>query len=155
MTEEFTPLTSDEAEANVQNFIDEHGLEGFLIVYFRQFLFRFVKQELQSADEDIDDVSLQLHFDTEGDEALQDKRERMRQECEKWARRVVANLKTDDVVGEVIENDDFERLWDEEVEARWEEQLHESIEEWKDEDGFDDAASDSQTTLSQNDTENS
>lgn len=155
MTEEFTPLTGDEAEANVQSFIDEHGLEGFLMVYFRQFLFRFVKQELQSADEDVDDVSLQLHFDTEGDEALQDKRERMRQECEKWAQKLVADLKTDDVVGEAIKNDDFERLWDEDVMAHWEEQLHESIEEWKDDAGFDDAVSDNQLTFSQNDMENS
>ena len=154
MSDEFAPIQNpEEAEANIREFLDEHGLEGFLTVYFRQFLFRFVKQELQSPDDDTDDLSVQMHFDAEGDGALQEKRDQIQSECERWARELVENLKEDEIVGEVIANDDFERLWDEGVEERWQQQLHEIIEGWKDESELDDAQPDSQTTLSQDDME--
>lgn len=155
MSEDFHPITDDEAEANIREFIDQHGLEGFMTVYFRQLIFRFTKQELQSAGADIDDVSVQMHLDDSGDEALQDKRERMRRACEEWARELVENLKEDDVVGEVIANDDFERLWDEGVQDQWQDQLHETYEEWREEAALDDVPADSQTTLSQDDSEDS
>lgn len=48
-------IDEEEAEQNVQEFIDEHGTEGLFVVYFRQFIFRFVMQELKSEDEEVEE----------------------------------------------------------------------------------------------------
>jgi len=121
----------DQVEQNVQDFIEEHGTEGVFVVYFRQFIFRFIMQELKSEDEEIDDIGTQLHLDvTEGDEVLQVKREQMLERCEDWARDLVDDLKDDEVVGEVIEFGDFNRLDDEDVEERVEEAIDEKFGDW-------------------------
>jgi len=125
-------VDEDQAEQNVQEFIDEHGTEGVFVVYFRQFIFRFIMQELKSEDEEVDDIGTQLHLDvTDGDEVLKVKREQMLERCEDWARDLVDDLKDDDVVGEVIESGNFERLDDEVVEERVEEAMDEKFEEWE------------------------
>mgnify|MGYP000079582771 CR=1 FL=1 len=125
-------IDEDQAEQNVQDFIEEHGTEGVFVVYFRQFIYRFIMQELKSEDEEVDDIGTQLHLDvTEGDEILKVKREQMLERCEDWARDLVDDLKSDDLVGEVIESGDLERLDDEDVEDRVEEAMDEKFEEWE------------------------
>ncbi|WP_436935741.1 hypothetical protein [Halovenus marina] len=125
-------LNEDKAEQNVQDFIEEHGTEGVFVVYFRQFIFRFIMQELKSEDEEVDDIGTQLHLDvTEGDEVLKMKREQMLQRCEDWARDLVDDLKEDEVVAEVIESGDVERLDDEDVEECVEEAIDGKFEEWE------------------------
>lgn len=125
-------VDEDQVEQNVEEFIEEHGTEGVFVVYFRQFIYRFIMQELKSEDEEVDDVGTQLHLDvTEGDEVLKVKREQMLERCEDWARDLVDDLKDDEVVGEVIESGDFDRLDEEEVEERVEEAMDEKFEEWE------------------------
>lgn len=122
----------DQAEQNVQDFIEKHGTKGVFVVYFRQFIYRFIMQELKSEDEEVDDVGTQLHLDvSEGDEVLKMKREQMLERCEDWARDLVDNLKDDEVVGEIINSGDFERLDDKAVEKRVEEAMDEKFEEWE------------------------
>lgn len=134
-------VDEEQAEQNVQEFINEHGTEGLFVVYFRQFIFRFIMQELKSEDEEVDDVGTQLYLDVDdGDQVLKVKREQMLERCEDWARDLVDYLKDDNVVGEVIESGDLERFDNEDVEERveealdakfgkWENQLEESLEE--------------------------
>jgi len=125
-------IDEERAEQNVQDFIEEHGTEGVFVVYFRQFIYRFIMQELKSEDEEVDDIGTQLHLDvTEGDEVLKVKREQMLERCEDWARDLVDDLKEDEVVGEVIESGNFERLDDQVVEDRVEEAMDEKFEEWE------------------------
>jgi len=125
-------IDEEQAEENVQDFIEEYGTEGVFVVYFRQFIYRFIMQELKSEDEEVDDIGTQLHLDvTEGDEVLKVKREQMLERCEDWARDLVDDLKDDEVVGEVIESGDFERLDDEDVEDRVEEAMDAKFEEWE------------------------
>ncbi|WP_164471690.1 hypothetical protein [Halosimplex salinum] len=125
-------IDDEQAEQNVQEFIEEHGTEGVFVVYFRQFIFRFIMQELKSEDEEVEDIGTQLHLDvSEGDEVLKVKREQMLERCEVWARDLVDDLKDDEVVGEVIESGDFERLDDEDVEERVENAMDEKFEEWE------------------------
>lgn len=125
-------IDENQVEQNVQEFIEEHGTEGVFVVYFRQFIFRFIMQELKSEDKEVDDIGTQLHLDiTEGDEVLKMKREQMLERCEDWARDLVDDLKDDEVVGEVIEPGDFERLGDEVVEERVEQAMDEKFEEWE------------------------
>lgn len=125
-------VDEERAEQNVQEFIEEHGTEGVFVVYFRQFIYRFIMQELKSEDEEVDDIGTQLHLDvTEGDEVLKVKREQMLERCEDWARDLVDDLKDDEVVGDVIESGDLDRLDDKDVEDRVEEALDEKFEEWE------------------------
>ena len=125
-------IDEEQAEQNVQDFVEEHGTEGVFVVYFRQFIYRFIMQELKSEDEKVDDIGTQLHLDvTEGDEVLKVKREQMLERCEDWARDLVDDLKDDEVVGEVIKSGDFERLDDEDVEDRVEEAMDEKFEQWE------------------------
>jgi len=125
-------VDQEQAEQNVQEFIEEHGTKGLFIVYFRQFIFRFIMQELKSEDEEVEDMGTQLHLDVdEGDQVLKVKREQMKERCEEWARDLVDDLKGDEVVGEVIESGDLERLDDENVEDRVEEAMDEKFEEWE------------------------
>lgn len=125
-------IDEDQVEQNIQDFIEEHGTEGVFIVYFRQFIFRFIMQELKSEDAEVDDIGTQLHLDvTEGDDVLKVKREQMLERCEDWARDLVDDLKDDEVVGEVIESGDFERLDDEDVEERVEQAMDDKFEEWE------------------------
>lgn len=147
MSEGFSPPDDEEAEANIREFVEEHGLEGFLVLYTRQMIYRFIKQEFLSADEEVDDISVQMHLDSEGDAALHDKRDELLRRSEYWARELVEQLKHDDVVGEVIANDDFERLDDEDVHERWQDEFHETLKRWRDEDALDAEAPESQTEL--------
>lgn len=125
-------VDEDQVEQNVQEFLEEHGTEGLFVVYFRQFIFRFIMQELKSEDKETDDMGTQLHLDIdEGDQVLKVKREQMRERCEDWARDLVDDLKDDEVVGEVIESGNLERLGDRDVEKRVEEAMDEKFEEWE------------------------
>lgn len=125
-------IGEEEAEQNIQEFIYEHGTEGLFVVYFRQFIFRFIMQELKSEDEEVDDIGTQLHLDIDdGDQALKVKREQMLKRCEDWARDLVDHLKNDEVVGQVIESGDLERLDDEDIEERVVEALDAKFEEWE------------------------
>lgn len=125
-------VDEDQVEQNVQEFLEEHGTEGLFVVYFRQFILRFIMQELKSEDKEIDDMGTQLHLDVdEGDQVLKVKREQMRERCEDWARDLVEDLKDDEVVGEVIESGNLERLGDRDVEKRVEDAMDEKFEEWE------------------------
>lgn len=125
-------INKDQVEQNVQEFIQKHGTEGVFVVYFRQFIYRFVMLELKSEDEEVDDIGTQLHLDvTDGDEVLKTKREQMLKRCEDWARDLVGELKEDKIVGEVIESGNFERLDDEGVEERVEEAIDEKFGQWE------------------------
>lgn len=150
MTEDFAPIDdAGDMAAGIQEFIEAHGIEGFLILYYRQLLFRFVKQELESDDEEVEGVGTQMHVDPRGDDAVRGKREQMKRRCEEWARELVNDLKDDDELRNIIESDDPDRLDDEVVKQRLMERFDETIQDWKDEDAFDDDLSEFQTTLSE------
>jgi len=55
-------LSAEDQQENLREFIEVHGPEGFFTVYFRQLLYRVVKQELKSATDDIEGVGEQLYF---------------------------------------------------------------------------------------------
>ncbi|ELZ80168.1 hypothetical protein C454_11171 [Haloferax gibbonsii ATCC 33959] len=124
-------VDSEEAEENIQEFIEQHGTEGLFVLYFRQFLFRFIMQELKSDDDEVSDIGTQLHLSTNGDQLLKNQREAMLERCEYWARDLVEYLKSDDVVSEVIESGDLQRLEDEDVEERVEEAIDDKFGEWE------------------------
>ncbi|WP_135536144.1 hypothetical protein [Halostella pelagica] len=124
-------VDENQAQQKVNEFIEQHGTEGLFVLYFRQFIYRFIKQELKSADEEVEDIGTQLHLDQDGDDILKNRREEMKEQCEYWARDLVDHLKKDEVVSEVIESGDLGRLEEEKVEERVKKGLDEKFDEWE------------------------
>jgi hypothetical protein len=122
-------LSTEDQQENLQEFMQVHGPEGFFTVYFRQLLYRFVKQELKSATDDIEGVGEQLYFTEDGDQLLTEHREELLNQCEVRARELVKELTDDPTLGPAITEGDIEAIdthQDEFVEA-----VHRCFEDWK------------------------
>lgn len=128
MTDSFD-LSAEDQQENLREFMDVHGPEGFFTVYFRQLLYRFVKQELKSATDDIDGVGEQLYFTEDGDQLLSEHREDLLDQCEVRARELVEELTDDPTLGPAITEGNIEAMdthQEEFVEA-----VHRCFENWK------------------------
>lgn len=128
MTDRFD-LSAEDQQENLREFMDVHGPEGFFTVYFRQLLYRFVKQELKSATDDIDGVGEQLYFTEDGDQLLSEHREDLLDQCEVRARELVEELTDDPTLGPAITEGNIEAMdthQEEFVEA-----VHRCFENWK------------------------
>lgn len=130
-------ITEEELEENIDEFLEVHGPEGLFVLYYRDYIYRFIMQELKSADEEVSDSTMQLFFDSDGDDQLQTQREEMLERCEHWARDLVEDLKSDELLHDVIASGNLARLDDDDVENRVEQHLHNKMEEWQDEDLLD------------------
>lgn len=130
MTDGFD-LTTDEQRENVREFIEEHGSEGFFVLYFRQLFYRFVKQELKSATDDIESVGEQLYFSDSGDTLLEQYREQLLATCEERARELVTELKNDDDLGNVIRSGDLDAFAEHDDAFRA--AVHRQFQAWQDE----------------------
>jgi hypothetical protein len=128
MTDSFD-LTVEEQQNNLQEFIEVHGPEGFFTVYFRQLLYRFVKQELKSATNDIDGVGEQLYFTEDGDQLLTEHREDLLDQCEVRARELVEELADHPTLGPAITSGNIEAL--DEHQEEFVDAVHQCFEDWK------------------------
>jgi hypothetical protein len=128
MTESFN-LTVEEQQNNLQEFMEVHGPEGFFTVYFRQLLYRFVKQELKSATNDIDGVGEQLYFTEDGDQLLTEHREDLLDQCEVRARELVEELADHSTLGPAITSGNIEAL--DEHQEEFVDAVHQCFEDWK------------------------
>jgi hypothetical protein len=109
--------------------MEVHGPEGFFTVYFRQLLYRFVKQELKSAADDIDGVGEQLYFTEDGDQLLTKHREELLDQCEVRARELVEELTDDTTLGPAITEGNLDA-----IDSHQEEfvgAVHRCFENWK------------------------
>ena len=122
-------LNADDHQANIREFMDVHGPEGFFTLYFRQLFYRYIKQELKSATDEIDDVGQQLYFNADGDELLTQYRTDLLAQCEARARELVADLQADPELAPVIQKGDLERFTD--VEDEFLQAVHDEFDEWK------------------------
>ena len=122
-------LSAEDQQENLREFMEVHGPEGFFTVYFRQLLYRFVKQELKSATDDIEGVGEQLYFTEDGDKLLTEHREDLLDQCEVRARELVEELTDHPTLGPAITEGDIETIdthQEEFVEA-----VHRCFEDWK------------------------
>ena len=123
-------LSAKDQQENLQEFIEVHGPEGFFTVYFRQLLYRFVKQELKSATEEIEGVGEQLYFTEDGDQLLSVHQGDLLDQCELRARELVEELAKDPTLGPAITEGNIEAIdthQEEFVEA-----VHRCFGDWKD-----------------------
>lgn len=125
------PEDLPDAESNIQEFLQVHGTEGLFVLYFRQFIYRFVFQELKSPSEDVEGAS-RILFSKPGGDEVEPNHEELLDQCEVWARELVDSLENDSVLRDIIENGDVERLQDEAVEDRVRNVMHQRFEEWAD-----------------------
>lgn len=128
MSDDFT-LSAEEQQQNLQEFMDTHGPEGFFTVYFRQLLYRFVKQELKSASENVDGVGEQLYFTEDGEHLLTEHREQLLEQCEERAWELVDDLVEHPTLGPAISEGDIEAL--DEHQGAFLDAVHDCFEKWK------------------------
>jgi len=128
MTDGFD-LSAEAQQENIREFMDVHGPEGFFTVYFRQLLYRFVKQELKSATDDIDGVGEQLYFTEDGDQLLSEHREDLLDQCEVRSRELVEELTDDPTLGPAITEGNIEAM--DTHQKEFVEAVHRCFENWK------------------------
>jgi len=122
-------LSADAQQDNLQEFMEVHGPEGFFTVYFRQLLYRFVKQELKSAADDIEGVGEQLYFTEDGDQLLTKHREELLDQCEVRARELVEELTDHPTLGPAITEGNIEAI--DTHQEEFVEGVHRCFENWK------------------------
>jgi hypothetical protein len=122
-------LSAEDQQENLREFMQVHGPEGFFIVYFRQLLYRFVKQELKSATDDIEGVGEQLYFTEDGGQILTEHREDLLDQCEVRARELVEELIDDPTLGPAITEGDIEAI--DSHQEEFVEAVHRCFEDWK------------------------
>jgi hypothetical protein len=127
-------LNDTEIQNNIDEFVDEHGVEGFIRIYFREYLFQLLNEEIQAATNDIEsDSALQLHFsqNVESDQELKEFKEQLRDQCADRADELVANIQEKPELESVFEDADVELLERDDVEDIIRNSMHDIIEEWE------------------------
>lgn len=123
-------LSAEDQQENLREFMEVHGPEGFFTVYFRQLLYRFVKQELKSATDEIEGVGEQLYFAEDGEQLLMEHREDLLDQCEVRARELVKKLVDDPTLGPAITEGNIEAI--DTYQEEFVEAVHRCFENWKD-----------------------
>lgn len=131
-------IGDEDYEKNVREFIDKHGIEGFLTLFFARYLLKILKSEVKSKSrgpEIADDPGVLFYFKGKEIESFSDMEEyedQILEECKKKAREMVSNLK-DDEKFEGLFKGNFEKLEDPKLKDRFKDKMHELFEKWKSE----------------------
>ena len=130
-------LNDTEIQNNIDEFVEAHGVEGFFRVYFREYLFQLLNEEIEAATNDPEsDSALQLHFsqNVETDQELEKFEEQLRDQCANRADELVEKIQDQPELAPIFEDADVELLEHEGVEEMIRHTMHEMIEAWEDED---------------------
>jgi hypothetical protein len=130
-------LNDTEIQNNIDEFVEAHGVEGFFRVYFREYLFQLLNEEIEAATSDPEaDSALQLHFsqNVETDQELEQFEDQLRDQCAQRADELVTKIKERSELEPIFEDANVELMEHEEVEEMIENTMHEMIEAWEDED---------------------
>lgn len=131
-------IEDENFERNVKEFVEKHGIDGFLTLYFSKFLMNILKNEIKSKSKGkgiSDDPGVIFYFKEEKIEdfsELSDYEDEIYKECKKRAREMVSNLKDDEEFSSLFDGD-FEKLDHPELKARFKERIHDLFEEWEEE----------------------
>lgn len=130
-------LNDTEIQSNIDEFVEAHGVEGFFRIYFREYLFQLLNEEIEAATNDPElDSALQLHFsqNVKTDQELEEFEEQLRDQCANRADELVEKIQSQPELAPIFEDADVELLEHEDVEEIIQNTMHEMIEEWEDED---------------------
>jgi len=121
-------------EKNIKEFMEEHGIEGFLKLYFATYLMQLLKSEIKSKGGELgEDPGYIFYIRGKEIERLSDiekYEDQLYEEFKKKADEMIVQLKKDKKFKDFFEGN-FGRFKDPEMEKRFEKRLHETIESWK------------------------
>lgn len=129
-------MNDTEIQNNIDEFVDEHGVEGFFRVYLREYLFQLLNEEIQAATNDPkSDSAIQLHFsqNVETDQELEEFEDQLRDQCAVRADELVAKIQDKPELEPIFEDTNVELLERDDVEEMIRNSMHDIIEEWEDE----------------------
>src|SRR6056297_2590559 len=129
-------LNDTEIQNNINEFVETHGVEGFFRVYFREYLFQLLNEEIEAATNDPEsDSALQLHFsqNVETDQELEEFEEQLRDQCATRADELVGKIQEQPELAPIFEDANVELLEHEDVEEMTRNTMHEMIMMWEDE----------------------
>jgi len=130
-------LNDTKIQNNIDEFVETHGVEGFFRVYFREYLFQLLNEEIEAATNDPEsDSALQLHFsqNVNTDQELEEFEEQLRDQCASRADELVEKIQDQPELVPIFEDANVELLEHEDVEEMIRDTMHEMIEVWEDED---------------------
>lgn len=130
-------MNDTKIQNNIDEFVEIHGVEGFFRVYFREYLFQLLNEEIEAATNDPEsDSALQLHFsqNVNTDQELEEFEEQLRDQCASRADELVEKIQDQPELAPIFEDADVELLEHEDVEEMIRNTMHEMIEAWEDQD---------------------
>lgn len=123
-------------EEKINEFMDEHGIEGFLRIYFAEFFYRNLMEAIKAGKNQGKmelDTGIQHHVSNElSGMRLKNRKKELRRECGVKAGELVSRLEEDDNFDELFEGD-FEILESEEIQDKLNKHIVELAEEIGDE----------------------
>ena len=131
-------MKTETAEKNIKEFMEKHGVEGFLKIYFAKYLLKMVTSELKSklGPKLSTDPGTIFYYKGNQIESLSDihKYEKeLYEECKKKSDVIIAQFKKDKKFNDLFKGN-IEKLNDPILEKHFKRKLHEILEEWKKED---------------------
>ncbi len=129
-------IDEEKFERNIEDFIDKHGFDGFLTLYFSKYLLNIIKNEIKSKSQGkgiSNDPGVIFYFKGEKVEnfsELDDYEDMIYEECRKKAREMVSNLKDDEEFKSLFEGD-LEKLDDPKLKDRFKKRMHDLFEKWE------------------------
>lgn len=129
-------LNDTKIQNNIDEFVEVHGVEGFFQVYFREYLFQLLNEEIKAATNDPEsDSALQLHFsqNVETEQELREFEEQLRDQCADRADELVEKIQDQPELAPIFEDADMRLLEDEDVERIIRNTIHDMIKMWEDE----------------------
>jgi hypothetical protein len=131
-------MNTETAEKNIREFMEKHGVEGFLKIYFAKYLFKMVISELKSklGSKLSTDPGTIFYYKGNKIENLSDihKYEKeLYEECKKKTDEIITQFKKDKKFNDLFKGD-IEKLNDALLEKHFQKKLHEILESWKEED---------------------
>ena len=130
-------LKESEIQNNIDEFMEEHGVEGFFRIYFREYLFELLYAEVNAATGNPEsDSGIQLHFSNQitSDKELQQFEEQLRSQCASRADRLVNRIKANEELQPLFKNGNVELLHQKKTEEMVTAAMHEIIQDWEGED---------------------
>lgn len=127
-------LNESKIQNNIDEFVEQHGVEGFFRLYLQEYLFELLYEEVNAASGDPkQDSGIQLHFSNQvtSDKELQQFKEQLRNQCVSRADRIVERIKNNDTLQPLFENGDVELLQRDETEEMITTAMHDIVEEWE------------------------
>jgi hypothetical protein len=124
-------------EKNIKEFMEKYGVEGFIKIYFSKYLLKLIKSELKSKlgpDLSKDPATIFYYKDNkiENLSDIEKYEDEIYDECKKRSDEIISELKNNSRFNDLFSGN-FEGLNDKKIQNRFEKELHEIMEKWREE----------------------